>query len=67
MCGVRLVSWCAVRGCSVWRSVVRGLLCVRDVLCACCVRVGVCGCWCVLMRVVVCVVVWCGVCCGVAR
>ena len=50
VCGVRLVSWCvecevlpcvgAVCG-VVW---CRGLLCVRDALCACCVRVDVCVC-----------------------
>ena len=42
MCGV---VWC------------RGLLCVREMLCACCVRVCVlvCACWCV--RVGVCVLV----------
>ena len=41
----------------------RGLLCVRDALCPCCVRVGVCvlvcACWCVGVGVCWCVLWWC--------
>ena len=51
--------------CVVW---CRDLLCVRDALCACCVRVGVCvlvcACWCVGVSVSVCLCVslWLSVC-----
>ena len=61
-CEVRVPCVGAVCG-VVW---CRGLLCVRDALCACCVRDGVC-----VLGVCVLGCVLCGVCgcvwCGVAR
>ena len=70
VCGLCRGVWCAVCG-VVW---CRGLLCVRDALCACCVRVGVrvgvCGVWSCVVCVVWCLwlcVVWCLLWCGTLK